>query len=140
VALSAQVLRTYLHLSGIEKGYSYFAPNIPRSYDLAFDVYLSDGHVEHVPIVFGGTEESLRWFSLMDYVGRRSTGRMREVVLKRLANSIRQQYPEATGTRAIIGTTVLPSVEEFRQGRRESHRILAEYSFSFSATERPRSM
>ena len=128
-----KAIRTYLHLAGIETGYSYFAPSIPRNYDLAFDVYLPNGDTEHVPVSFGGSEERLRWFSLMDYLGRNSTGQLREVILKLITHSVRQDYPDAVRMRAIVGTTISPSLGEFQKGNRESHRILSSYEFSFSA-------
>ncbi|MBA2622118.1 MAG: hypothetical protein H0U88_00670 [Chthoniobacterales bacterium] len=123
-----EVLVAYLHLAGIESGYSFFAPNVPRSYDLAFEVYLP-GRIEYVPLSFARSEESLRWFSLMDYVGQTASDPVRQVVLKLIAHSIGQQYPTATRMRASVGTMVLPTPAEFRQGKRGSRRVLYAYDF-----------
>ncbi len=40
-----QALATYLHIAGIETGYGYFAPNVPGSYKLVFELHYPDGHV-----------------------------------------------------------------------------------------------
>jgi hypothetical protein len=128
-----ELLSTFLHVAGIETGYSYFAPNIPRSYDLSFDVELPDGRVEHIPVTFAGREERLRLFSLMDYLGRRSTGQLREVILKLVTYSVRQEYPDAMRVRAVVGTTVTPGLAAFRNGERASHQKLATYDFVFTA-------
>ena len=38
-------LITYLHIAGIERGYGYFAPNIPGGYKLVFELHFADGRV-----------------------------------------------------------------------------------------------
>ncbi len=42
-----QALATYLHIAGIETGYGYFAPNVPGSYKLVFELHYPDGRVEY---------------------------------------------------------------------------------------------
>jgi hypothetical protein len=42
-----QAIVTYLHLAGIEAGYGYFAPNVPGSYKLVFELHYPDGRVEY---------------------------------------------------------------------------------------------
>jgi hypothetical protein len=41
-------LITYLHIAGIERGYGYFAPNIPGGYKLVFELHFADGRVEYM--------------------------------------------------------------------------------------------
>ena len=40
-----QTLTTYEHASGIEGGYGFFAPAVPNSYKLVFQLTYSDGRV-----------------------------------------------------------------------------------------------
>src|SRR5437660_2995253 len=42
-----QILTGYLDLAGIEAGYGFFAPNVPNSYKLVFELRFPDGRVEY---------------------------------------------------------------------------------------------
>ena len=42
-----EALATYLHIAGIESGYGYFAPNVPGSYKLVFELHYPDGRVQY---------------------------------------------------------------------------------------------
>src|SRR5207247_195887 len=42
-----RALSTYLHLAGIERGYGYFAPNVPVSYKLMLELHHADGTIDY---------------------------------------------------------------------------------------------
>lgn len=122
-------LVTYLHLAGIEAGSGFFAPNVPHSYQLKFEVQFPDGSASHETLAFDDAESRLRIASLVDYLGRAASGPMREVVLKLLANAVWQQHPEATTIRALVGVLVSPTAAEFEGGKRETYELRYAYDF-----------
>ncbi len=65
-----QVLATYLHIAGIETGYSYFAPNVPGSYKLVFELHYPDGRIEYELPRVNSTAAGLRVAGLLDKIGR----------------------------------------------------------------------
>jgi hypothetical protein len=125
-----EMLGTYAQVAGIEAGYGYFAPNVPGSYRLVFELHYPDGRVEYeLPSVRSGGA-GLRIAGLLDYVGRTRSDELREVLVKMLAQSIWSQHPEAKTIRAIFGSILLPTVSQFEHGKRESYEFLYAYDFS----------
>jgi hypothetical protein len=131
-----QTLATYLHIAGIETGYSYFAPNVPASYKLVFELHYSDGRIEYELPQVNSTAAGLRVAGLLDKIGRTPYDALRELLVKMLAQSIWRQHPEAKTIRAVFGSTRLPSLSEFEHGKRESCDFL--YAYDFSLREEPR--
>jgi hypothetical protein len=131
-----QALATYLHIAGIESGYSYFAPNVPGSYKLVFELHYPDGRMEYeLPSVSSGAA-GLRVAGLLDKIGRTPYEVLREHLIKTLAQSIWREHPEVKTIRAVFGSTRLPSLSEFERGKRESYDFL--YAYDFSLREEPR--
>jgi hypothetical protein len=127
-----QCANVYLHSAGIERGYSFFAPNVPNSFDLVFDIYLSDGTIMHVSPGFGAREDKLRWASATDYLGRMTSDQVREVLLKVIALSVRNQYPDAERMRVTLSKIRPPTVAEFRAGNRPAPEPVYTYEFAFT--------
>jgi hypothetical protein len=125
-----EVLATYAHVAGIEAGYGYFAPNVPGSYKLVFELHYPDGRLQYELPRVSNAAAGLRIAGLLDYVGRTRYDELREVLVKMLAKSIWRQHPEAKTIRAIFGSITLPSVSEFKHGKRESYEFLYAYDFS----------
>ena len=125
-----QALVTYLHLAGIETGYGYFAPNVPGSYRLVFELHYPDGRVEYELPSVSGAAAGLRIAGLLDTIGRTPYDALREHLVKMLAASIWREHPEVKTIRAIFGSIRLPSVHEFEEGKRESYQFLYAYDFS----------
>jgi hypothetical protein len=125
-----QALATYLHLAGIETGYGYFAPNVPGSYSLVFELHYPDGRVEYELPSVSGAAAALRLASLLDKIGRTPYDAFREHLVKMLAVSIWREHPEAKTIRAVFGSISLPSISEFKRGKRESYEFLYAYDFS----------
>jgi hypothetical protein len=125
-----QAIVTYLHLAGIEAGYGYFAPNVPGSYKLVFELLYPDGRVEYELPSVSSAAAGLRLASLLDKIGRTPYDALREHLVKTLAASIWREHPEVKTIRAIFGSIRLPSVHEFEEGKRESYQFLYAYDFS----------
>jgi hypothetical protein len=132
-----QGLTAYQHGAGIEAGYGFFAPSVPNSYKLVFEVHFSDGRVEYELPSVGNDAAGLRLSSLLDYIGSVHYDPLREVMLKMLAYSVWQKHPEAIAIRAVFGYVDVPGPSEAAQGKSESYHFLYAYDFSFhpSSTE-----
>jgi hypothetical protein len=130
-----QLLATYLHIAGIETGYGYFAPNVPGSYKLVFELHYPDGQIEYELPRVNSTAAGLRVAGLLDKIGRTPYDALRELLVKMLAQSIWRQHPEVKTIRAVFGSTRLPSLSEFERGKRESYDFL--YAYDFSLREKP---
>jgi hypothetical protein len=125
-----QTLATYLHVAGIETGYGYFAPNVPGSYKLVFELHYPDGRVQYELPRVSNAAAGLRIAGLLDNIGRTRYDTLREILVKTLAKSIWRRHPDVKTIRAIFGSTSLPSVSEFEHGERESYKFLYAYDFS----------
>ncbi len=130
-----QALATYLHIVGIETGYGYFAPNVPGSYKLVFELHYPDGRVEYELPPVSSAAAGLRIAGLLDKIGRTHYEALRERLVKMVAKSIWQEHPEVKAIRAVFGSINLPSISEFERGGRESYEFL--YAYDFSRREEP---
>ena len=125
-----QALATYLHISGIEASYGYFAPNVPGSYKLVFELHYRDGRVEYELPSVSSAAAAFRIAGLLDNIGRTRSDALREVLVKIMAQSIWREHPDVETVRAIFGSIGLPSVRDFEHGKRESYEFLYAYDFS----------
>jgi hypothetical protein len=132
-----QMLAGYLNLSGIEVGYGFFAPNIPNSYKIVFELRFPDGRVEYRLPRVSNAASVLRIAGLLDMIGRTRSEAFRQTIVKMLADAVWREHADATMIRALFGSVVLPSAPEFERGKRESYEFLYAYDFSVSdkATE-----
>jgi hypothetical protein len=130
-----QAIATYLHIAGIETGYGYFAPNVPGSYKLVFELHYPDGRMEYELPRVGSAAAGLRLAGLLDKIGRTPYDALREHLVKMVAQSIWREHPEVKTVRAVVGSIRLPSVSEFECGKRESYEFL--YGYDFSLREEP---
>ena len=125
-----QALATYLHISRIEASYGYFAPNVPGSYKLVFELHYRDGRVEYELPSVSSAAAAFRIAGLLDNIGRTRSDALREVLVKMMAQSIWREHPDVETVRAIFGSIGLPSVRDFEHGKRESYEFLYAYDFS----------
>ena len=130
-----QALQTYLHIAGIERGYGYFAPNVPLSYKLLFELHYPDGQVEYELPGGNSPAADLRLAALLDEIGRTRVDALREYLIKMLARAAWREHPDVETVRAIFGLRILPSIDEFKHGARESCEFL--YAYDFSRREKP---
>jgi len=124
-----------LNIAGIERGYGYFAPNVPGSYKLVFELHYRDGRVEHELPHVNNAAAGLRVAGLLDEIGRTRYDPLREYMVKLLAYSAWSEHPDAEMVRAVFGSISLPSISEFESGKRESYQFL--YAYDFSRREKP---
>lgn len=135
--LPRRLVATYLHVAGIERGYGYFAPNIPPAFKLVFELHHPDGHVEyHLPRVHSSAA-GLRLAGLLDEIARTPHDRLREYLVKTLARSVWQEHPDVVTVRAIFGAVIPPGPDEFEHGERESYEFLYAYDFRRAETAAP---
>jgi hypothetical protein len=125
-----QGVATYLHIAGIETGYNYFAPNVPGSYKLVFELHYPDGHVEYELPRVSSAAAGLRIAGLLDEIGRTHYDALREYLVKMMAQSVLREHPPVKTIRAVFGSIRLPGVTEFEHGQRESYEFLYAYDFS----------
>jgi hypothetical protein len=125
-----EALNTYVQLAGIEAGYGYFAPNVPGSYALVFELQYAEGRVEYALPSVRSAAAGLRIAGLLDNIGRTRYDALREVLVKTVAQSVWREHPDVESVRAIVGSIRLPTMGEFEQGKRESYEFLYAYDFS----------
>jgi len=130
-----RMLLTYLHLAGIDRGYGYFAPNVPGGYKLVFELHYSDGRVEYELPGVNSAAAGLRVASLLDEIGRTRYDPLREYMIKTLAASVWRDHPGVKTIRAVFGLLDVPGPAEFERGKRESYDFL--YAYDFSRAEEP---
>jgi hypothetical protein len=128
-------INTYLNLAGIESGYGFFAPNVPDSYRLVFEIHYPNGEVDYEAAATGTHESRLRFASLLDFAGSTSSEAARELLIKILAHSIWQDHPDAIRIRGILGSIALPSPGAFRAGEPAEYQFLVAYDFALTAAE-----
>jgi hypothetical protein len=135
----SRVLIAYEHAAGIESGYGFFAPAVPNSYKLVFQITYDDGHVEYELPHVNDEAAGLRVSSLLEQIGAVRYDPLRELILKMLAYASWQEHPTACKIRAVFGFVRIPSLAEFRRGETESYHFMYAYDFTFAAQEtRPR--
>jgi hypothetical protein len=125
-----RVLFTYFHLAGIDRGYGYFAPNIPGNYKLVLELHYPDERVEYALPSVQSKAADLRLMSLLDEIGRAESDRLREYLIRGITRAIWREHPDAVSIRAIFGRGRLPTINEFEEGKRESYEFLCAYDFS----------
>jgi hypothetical protein len=121
----------YQHAAGIELGYGFFAPGVPNSFKLLFEIHYPDGRVEYdLPHVRQGAGGS-RLIRFLEEIGRLEYEPLREMILKMLAYSAWREHPGATNIRAVFGFIQLPTPTEARRGKSEIYRFMYAYDFVF---------
>ena len=126
---------TYVHLAGIESGYGFFAPNVPGTCKLVFELHYPDGRTESQVPAVSSHASGLRVATLLDKIGRPQYDSLREVIIKMLASAVWREHSDATMIRAVFGVVLLPTAEEFAHGVRESSEFLYSYDFAFQPAE-----
>lgn len=132
VAIAArQGVKTYLHLAGTEVGYGFFAPNVPDSYRLVFELHYPDGRVEYVLPTVRSHAAGLRLAGLLDKIGRNPLEKIRKLMIGLFAYSVWRDHSDAVSIRAILASVTLPTATEYENGARKSHQAIAAYDFDF---------
>ena len=133
--LFRQALATYTCLAGIDAGYGYFAPNVPGSYLLSFELHYADGRVERALPRVHSFSAGLRMAGLVDQIGRTRSEPLREHMVKMLAQSLWRTHPDVKAMRASLEEISLPNITDFQRGKKPSLQFL--YAYDFSLDEEP---
>jgi hypothetical protein len=123
-------IATYLHVAGIQAGYSFFAPNIPSQHRLTLELFYEDGRVEYESPHVRSTAATLRLDSLLDRLPEERYEPVREALVKMLAFSVWREHPDVKKVRATFGSVDPPGMNEFEQGKTETFQPM--FSFDFS--------
>jgi hypothetical protein len=122
-----QGLSAYLNAAGIEAGYGFFAPHVPGTHKLVFELHYHDGRIEYeTPRVKTGSA-GLHLVSLLDFIGQVEDDVVREGMIKFLVYAAWREHRDVSMIRAIFGTVDFPGANEFERGRRESYQVLYAY-------------
>jgi hypothetical protein len=135
--LSRTFLATYFDCTGIESGYSFFAPIVPGNARLAFELQYPDGHTEYDVPVVNGVAGGDRVSALIDQLRFVHYVRLREALLRSLADAVHREHPAAITVRAVLGTAVLTTPAEYRAGRRITYLPLFAYEYHYGQKARP---
>jgi len=128
-----EILTAYIHSTGVEGGYGFFAPGVPNSYKLVFELHYGDGRIEYELPHISGSATGVRLSTLLEYIGRTDYDPLREVMVKMLTYSIWQAHPDATTIRTVFGYIEEPDASEANKGKQESYKFLYAYDFRFSS-------
>jgi hypothetical protein len=126
-----QGLGAYLNAAGIEAGYGFFAPHVPVTYKLVFELHYRDGRIEYeTPRVSTGSAR-LHLVSLLDFIGQVEDSVVREGMIKFLAYATWREHRDVSMIRAVFGIVDFPTAREFERGRKESYQVLYAYDVTF---------
>jgi hypothetical protein len=128
--LFRQSLTTYLHCTGIDGGYAFFAPGVPNSYKVVFEIHYPSGEIEYELPHITRSATSVRLSTVLHNIGRANNDALREVMLKMLTSPIAQEHPTATTIRTIFGYIQEPTVADARKGKKESYEVMYVYDFT----------
>lgn len=130
--LLRQAIVTYTDCTGIEAGYSFFAPVVSGPTRLVFELHYSDGRVEYDVPTVGGAAGGYRISTLLDHLAAIHYVRLREALLQSLVEASHRERPKAVLIRAVFGVADLVSAKEYRAGKRTSYRPLYVYDFQYA--------
>lgn len=127
-----QGIAAYLAAAGIEAGYGYFAPNVPDTYKIVFELRYAGGRVDYELPHVSGAATGLRLSGLFDRIAEETYEPLRATFVKMLAYSIWQDHRDAVSIRTVVGYVELPTPDEFERGQTESYHALFAYDIDFS--------
>jgi hypothetical protein len=119
----------YAHLAGIEYGYGFFAPNVPESHKLVFELRYRDGRVQRKLPSVGTAGFGLRLTCLYDNLASTSYEPLRVLILKMLVAPVLREGEEPVQVRAVFGNVEIPTLAQYKQGRRVAYQPLFVYNF-----------
>ncbi len=130
-----RAIATYTNAAGIEVGYGYFAPNVPETHAVVFELHYPDGRVDYDAPILSSQEGELRLTSLIEQIGRTDYERWRNELMRRLARSIWQRHPAVVSIRCFFGSVTPPTLAAYRSGKNE-RTFTCQYVYDFHQTLR----
>ena len=122
-----EVLATGRHLTGSEASYGFFAPNVGGSYQLAFSFDYPEGGAKLLVPAAKSRAAAIRLDSLLAEIGRTSSDKYREGLIRKVAAAAWAAHPEATRLRAVLGVLDFPDSGDFAAGAEGGYRPLYKY-------------
>lgn len=123
-------------MAGVESPYTFFAPNVPESLKVVFEIQFLDKRVIYdVPHVESHTE-GLRLSALVDQAAAQP-GLWREVVLQMLAASCAETHPDANRIRVVVLASKFPPPGAYLTGAEPSYRYVCSYDFNSDNVRQP---
>jgi hypothetical protein len=129
-----QTTSSYMHCAGLDAGYSFFAPNVPDSYKVVFEISDSEGNKYYDLPHISRRATAVRLATVLGYIGRNNSETLRELMLKMLTIPIAREYPAAQSIRTIFGYIEEPTIAEARDGHKESYRVICAFDFRLSGS------
>jgi len=126
-----QGLSAYLNAAGIEAGYGFFAPHVPGTYKLVFELHYHDGRIKYETPSVNTDSAKLHLVSLLDFIGQVEDDVVREGMIKFLVYATWREHRDVSMIRAVFGTVDFPTASEFELGKRESYQVLYAYDVTF---------
>jgi hypothetical protein len=131
-----QGIAIYLHLAGIQAGYTFFAPNVPGYHKLELELFYADGRVEYGSPHVRSKAAALRLSSLLDRLAEQRYEPIREVVVKMLALSVWREHPDLKKVHATFGSVNPPEMSEFEHDKTETFQPMFSFDFSLRDEEK----
>jgi hypothetical protein len=125
----------YLNGAGVEAGYGFYAPNVPSNYKLVFELQYADGRREYDLPALADAATAFRLESLLDRVAEIEYEPMRQAMVRTLTYPTWRRHPEAVSIRTVLGYSIWPSPDEYRQGKRGT--LEPVYSYDFDLRSAP---
>jgi hypothetical protein len=122
-----QLLLGYLNLAGIESGYGFFGPQVPRSYQLAFELHYSDGRIQMEELHDVAPGMTLRLDSLLGILRLNDDATVRDGIIKMLAENVWRRHDDLAAMRATLQLVDTPTMEEYSYGGRVSLQTIVSY-------------
>lgn len=132
-----RIVAAYFDCTGIEAGYSFFAPSVPGNAKLAFELQYADDQPDYdVPVVNGATAGD-RVSALLDHLRFIRYRPLREALLRSLVDAVVREHRDAIMVRAVLGTAELTTPADYRAAKRISYQPLFAYDFHYAQKRRP---
>lgn len=126
---------TYLHASGIETGYGFFAPNVPDNYKVVFELTYNDGQKQIVLPEVANAAMGLRLVNFLDNLSQYRDPGLHQLFAQVLAAATLRQHPGAISVRVVFGRAYLPNRETGYARRGESYEASTVYEFGFGSAQ-----
>lgn len=124
-----QLFATYSDCTGIDAGYSYFAPDVPANAKVIFEITDAAGKTTYDLPVVERAAAGVRIATLLESLPRVRYQPFRKAILKILSESAAREHPEAVTIRALLGVAVQPGVTDYIKGKRTFYRRLDVYEY-----------
>jgi hypothetical protein len=130
-----ELIATYSDCTGIDAGYSYFAPDVPANAKVIFEITDAAGKITYDLPVVDKPPAGIRIATLLESLRTVRYQPFRKAILKILSESAAREHPEAVTIRALLGVAVQPGVTDYLKGKRTFYRRLDVYEYHSQKTD-----